>query len=263
MSSTGHMLDTIGDEHLKRPPLAARLSHRMARHIPLRLMRMRGGPILTITFDDVPETALTEGARLLEAENVRGTFYVAGGQLGQQMDDWRVIDADGVAALHARGHEIGCHSFAHRRIDWTDYRFFVDDIARNRERLLGIAPGLHLENFAFPFGYTSFSRKPHLAKMFHSARTITPGCNSGLIDPHFLRATPLYSDRIDESCIERALDAAQAKSGWLIFFTHDVANRPSEYGCTPKLLEHTLRAAKARGVPSLNMAEALARISAG
>jgi hypothetical protein len=82
-----------------------------------------------------------------------------------------------------------------------------------------------------------------------------------LIDPYFLKAIPLYSDCIDEGGVERALDVALATRGWLIFYTHDVADRPSEYGCTPKLLAHTLRAAKERGIASLNMAEALARIS--
>ena len=250
------------DAYLRRPPLAARISHRLARHLPLHPMRMRGGPILSLTFDDVPDSALTEGAAILDAHKVRGTFYIAGGMLAMQMADWRMIDAQGVCELHARGHEIGCHSFSHRRADWGSAGFIAADVARNHKFLRGIERSLPLENFAYPFGYTSFTWKLALARRFRSCRGILPGQNAGVLDPDFLKSVPLYSDRIDESAIDRALDDAGTRQSWLVLFTHDVTRRPSQYGCTPALLEHTLRAAEARGIPCLNIAEALAKISA-
>lgn len=252
-----------GDAHLQRPPFAARISHRLARHMPLHPMRMRHGPILSLTFDDVPDSALTEGATILDAHKVRGTFYIAGGMLAMQTADWRMIDAQGVCELHARGHEIGCHSFSHRRADWGDAQFIVADVERNRKFLRGIERSLLLENFAYPFGYTSFTWKLVLAKRFRSCRGIMPKENGGIIDPQLLKSVPLYSDRIDENDIDRLLDETWTRQSWLVLFTHDVTQRPSQYGCTPALLEHTLRAAEGRGIPCLSVAEALDRISAG
>jgi len=36
-------------------------------------------PIISFTFDDFPKTAFTHGAKILEKNNVKGTFYLAFG----------------------------------------------------------------------------------------------------------------------------------------------------------------------------------------
>ena len=64
-----------------------------------------------------------------------------------------------------------------------------------------------------------------------------PGVNSGTVDLQFLRAMPLIDHRIGRDEIERAFDQAQTYNGWLIFYTHDVADRPSVYGCSPESAE--------------------------
>jgi hypothetical protein len=48
-----------------------------------------------------------------------------------------------------------------------------------------------------------------------------------------------------------------AINGWLIFYGHDVTERPSPYGCSPALLAHALEAASRRNFPVLTMAEAM------
>ena len=68
---------------------------------------------------------------------------------------------------------------------------------------------------------------------------------------------PLIDRSIDRDGVERAFDHAQTNNGWLIFYTHDVADEPSPYGCSPSLLNEALEAASRRKIPVLNMAEAL------
>ena len=68
--------------------------------------------------------------------------------------------------------------------------------------------------------------------------------------------------RIDRDGIERAFDEAQTANGWLIFYTHDVADEPSPYGCTPALLRHALEAAAHRQIPAMSVANALQRAGA-
>ncbi len=81
--------------------------------------------------------------------------------------------------------------------------------------------------------------------------------NSDTVDLQFLRSMPLIECQIDRDEIERAFDEAQTYNGWLIFYTHDVAEQPSAYGCSPALMNHALEVAKSRKIPVLNMAEAL------
>ena len=64
-------LDSLADWDAHRS-LGVRISARLSRHIPTRSIALKNEkPIVTFTFDDVPETALTEGARLLEQAKAR------------------------------------------------------------------------------------------------------------------------------------------------------------------------------------------------
>ena len=235
-----------------------KVSHRLAMHLHVDRFRLRNAtPMVSFTFDDLPKSAVTTGADLLEAHGARGTFYVSGGLVGLSTPDWAAGDADDVLALHRRGHEIGCHTFSHQRACDLDAASLAAEIARNRGYFRSLDPSIETETFAYPFGYGSFARKQQLKDLFQTCRSIVPGVNSGSVDLQFLRAMPLIDRQIDRDGIERAFDEAQTNNGWLIFYGHDVAERPSPYGCSPALLNHALEAASRRKIPVLTMAEAM------
>jgi peptidoglycan/xylan/chitin deacetylase (PgdA/CDA1 family) len=236
----------------------ARFSHRMAMHLRIEPFRMRNEtPMVSFTFDDVPKSAATVGAAILDAHDAHGTFYVIGSQVGTSSPLWDMVDGDDVVALHRAGHEIACHTFSHKRACDLDAETLSAEIARNQQYLRSLDLSIRIENFAYPFGYGSFVRKRQLKTLFKSCRSIVPGVNSGSVDLQFLRAMPLIDRRIDRDGIERAFDEAQTANGWLIFYTHDVADEPSPYGCSTALLNEALEAASRRKIPILNMAEAL------
>jgi peptidoglycan/xylan/chitin deacetylase (PgdA/CDA1 family) len=236
----------------------ARLSHRMAMHLRIEPFRLRNEtPMVSFTFDDVPKSAASVGAAILEAHDVRGTFYVIGSQVGTSSPLWDMVDREDVVALHRRGHEIACHTFSHKRACDLDAETLNAEIDRNQHYLRSLDSSIRIENFAYPFGYGSFVRKRQLKTVFKSCRSIVPGVNSGTVDLQFLRAMPLIDGRIDRDGIERAFDQAQTRNGWLIFYTHDVADEPSPFGCSPSLLNEAIEAASRRKIPVLNMAEAL------
>jgi peptidoglycan/xylan/chitin deacetylase (PgdA/CDA1 family) len=235
----------------------ARVSHRLAMHLRVEPFRLRNEtPIVSFTFDDIPRSAATTGAGILEDHGAHGTFYVSGGLLGTTSPDWAMAGVQDIVALHAKGHEIGCHTFSHKRACDLDQQALAEEIEHNREYLRMLAPSIKVENFAYPYGFGSFQRKQQLKTEFRSCRSIVPGVNSGNVDLQFLRAMPLLDYRIDRDGIERAFDEAQKTNGWLIFYSHDVADRPSPYGCSPALMNHALETASRRKIPVLNMAEA-------
>jgi peptidoglycan/xylan/chitin deacetylase (PgdA/CDA1 family) len=237
----------------------AKASHRLAMHLRVDQFRMANStPMVSFTFDDVPKSAATSGAEILEAHDARGTFYISGGLVGTTVSpNWASIDAEDIVTLHRKGHEIGCHTFSHQRACDLSAESLAAEIADNRRYLRSLDPSIKVENFAYPFGYGSFVRKMQLRTAFQSCRSIMPGVNSGTVDLQFLRALPLIDLRIDRDGIERAFDEAQTTNGWLIFYSHDVADRPSPYGCSPTLMNLALEAAAGRKIPVLNMAEAL------
>jgi len=230
----------------------------MAMHFGVEPFRLGNAtPMVSFTFDDVPKSAATLGAAILERHGALGTFYVIGSQVGTSSPLWDMVDEDDVVALHRGGHEIACHTFSHKRACDLDAGTLSAEIARNQQYLRSLDSSIRIENFAYPFGYGSFVRKRQLKAVFKSCRSIVPGVNSGTVDLQFLRAMPLIDRRIDRDGIERAFDQAQTANGWLIFYTHDVADEPSPYGCSPALLNEALEAASRRKIPILNMAEAL------
>jgi peptidoglycan/xylan/chitin deacetylase (PgdA/CDA1 family) len=241
----------------------ARVSNRLARHLFAKPLRLAGKqPMVSFTFDDIPVTAATVGAPMLEDFGGRGTFYVAGGLVNRRTDQGDGIDPDGIVKLRRSGHEIACHTFSHRSAVDLDTFAMAAELEQNRRYLEGLDASIKLENFAYPYGLATVARKRQLTGSFRSARSILPGVNSGMIDLQFLRSTPLIDKDIDRDGIDLVFEEAIAAGGWLIFYTHDVAATPSPWGCTPGLLRHALNAAKRLDMPMVSVAEALRRAEA-
>jgi peptidoglycan/xylan/chitin deacetylase (PgdA/CDA1 family) len=241
--------------------LRAGVMRRAARHYRSKpFVTRNAAPIVSFTFDDVPASAATNGAAILESQGVRGTFYIAAGTLGHADAHWRVIGSEQVSALHANGHEIGCHTFSHVAVEELTAAALEQECRRNRDRLGELCPGIELSNFCYPFGRASLPRKLELQQRFDSCRGIYEGINAGCIDLAMLRVIELYDRTLTPEKLDRALRETRARNGWLIFYTHDVADAPSWIGCSPQLLRATVRAVQAEGMPCLPVRDALAAI---
>jgi hypothetical protein len=57
------------------------------------------------------------------------------------------------------------------------------------------------------------------------------------------------------------IEEAVRRRGWLHFFTHDVSEIPSLYGCTPEHLDIVVQAAVAAGCDVVTVGEAYRRLS--
>ena len=240
------------------PAMKARVDNRLSRYLfkaPFRLRNTQ--PIVSFTFDDFPQSAVATGVPLLDRYNAKATFYVAGEMVDKWSGHWQGVSESDIVDLHRRGHEIACHTFSHVRTTDLDAATLAEEIDKNSRYLLGLDPSIRIENFAYPYGLGAVWRKTQLGKTFRSARGIIPGVNSGVVDLHYLRSTPLIDCNIDNDGIDRAFDELVASNGWLIFYGHDVADEPSPYGCTPALLRHALEAATKRNVAIMTVAEAL------
>jgi peptidoglycan/xylan/chitin deacetylase (PgdA/CDA1 family) len=241
--------------------LSSGISRKVARYHRSKPLAMRNdAPLVSFTFDDVPDTAYTNGAAILEQHGIRGTFYIAAGTCGVLGPDWRVIERDQVGALYQQGHEIGCHTFSHASIDQLDAGALDQECRRNRELLESLCPGIALANFCYPFGRTSFARKLQLAGSYASCRGIYEGVNAGTIDLDLLRVVELYDRTLTADKLQRVLDETRKRNGWLVFYTHDVTDPPSWIGCSPELLRTAVKAAQAAQLRCLPVRDALTAI---
>ncbi len=239
-------------------PLLPRIRRRIARHLLTKPFFMQNGaPLASFTFDDVPDSAYANGAAVLDDYGIRGTFYIAAGICGARDTYWRVIGRDQVRDLYSRGHEIGCHTFSHHAVDDLDANETEEECRRNLATMRELCPGTELTNFCYPFGCVSLPRKLQLQKRFDTCRGIFEGVNSGLIDLGLLKVIELYNRTLTREKLLRVLRQAHASNGWVIFYVHDVAQRPTHMGCSPALLRATIEAVRAQGIQCLSIRQAL------
>ena len=236
----------------------ARIAHRLAMHVPVKYFYLKAErPIVSFTFDDIPDSAATTGAGILAEKGVHGTFYVSGNLVGSLSPQWQHASEAELIELHRQGHEIACHTFSHKKAFEFDRPALAAETEQNFNYFKNLDPAIELENFAYPWGLGSFPLKKMLQRKFRSCRGVMPGVNHGWVDLQFLRAVPLIEPGTDVAAIDRFLDEALNTNGWLIFYSHDIKPSPSQYGCSPALLRHALAAAKRRGILVKSVAETL------
>jgi peptidoglycan/xylan/chitin deacetylase (PgdA/CDA1 family) len=216
-------------------------------------------PMVSFTFDDVPASACELGARILEQQGARGTFYVAGSGIAGPGAPARAT-INQLRTVWANGHEIGCHTFSHPSIRQLSLEQLGWELDRNRRALNTISDDIVVQNFAYPYGDLSIRTKRYLESRFESCRSSHAGINMGTADLGALDAWPLQNASIDHAKVVELIDATVQTCGWLIFFTHDVAEPPSKYGVSPDLLELAIGTATRSGCVLTTVAESLSLI---
>lgn len=197
--------------------------------------------IVTFAFDDFPLSALSAGGTALEQRSARGTFYASFGLAGDAAAG--VGSIEDLIAPATRGHEVASHTFGHLDATTTSPAALDADLRTNTAT--ASAHGLTLSNFAFPFGRHHRSSMLICQRHFRTARTTQHAVNRGPTDLYALRAVRLYSRNGINGCRDY-IDDITRRPGWLIFYTHDVCETPSSYGCTPRdfeaVVDYTLAA---------------------
>jgi len=240
-----------------------RASSRMSRYLGWQGRQFVGNaPVVCFTFDDVPETAATNGARMLEDVGARGTHYIATGLLGRATEHFTILDESGVVALHRAGHEIALHSHAHLAAHSHSRTSFEEDLKKNLAALAALDPTIAPRHFAYPYGAMSVSSKLSLGGMVASSRSVDPGLNVGRFDAQNVRAVELCDRILTPAELDSYLDRARQQCAWLVFVLHDVAREPSPFGCSIGLLRRALDGVMERGMRFATMNEAFAETRA-
>jgi peptidoglycan/xylan/chitin deacetylase (PgdA/CDA1 family) len=199
------------------------------------------GPIVSFTFDDFPRSALEVGGAILRSYGARGTYYAAMGLMGAITAVGRQFCAADLESLQKEGHELGSHTFGHVSCRSVVLREFKAEVAKGRQAVTKITGVQEPHNFAYPFGAVTFRAKGTMDGSCSSCRGILPGINRNPVDLNLLKANRLYSRSINFETIQKLLELNDKIGGWLIFYTHDVGDGPSNYGCTAEDFENVVR----------------------
>lgn len=229
---------------------------RLAHRRPARVALER--PMVSFSFDDAPATACEAGARALEARGLRGTYYFAAGLAGRDGPMGRFATGEDARRLYQAGHEIACHTYSHLDCGQSSRATTLQDVDRNAESLAAWGAGEPV-SFAYPYGDVASPAKTALSGRFKTLRALHHGLITDGADLNQAPAVGVEGEA-GEAVASEWLDKAKARKAWLILYTHDVAEQPSQWGCTTAALERLIDRAVADGFDVVTVAEGARRI---
>lgn len=214
-------------------------------------------PIISFSFDDAPKSALNLGAQMLEAENIKATYYLCGNNDGKVFEGVEQFDNKDVKRLYENGHEIACHTFGHSRLRRRTIDEIENDFDENLKyfkKLLG--DDFDFQSHAFPYGEFDNLSRAVCSGRFTTTRGVTRGVNYGKTDFANLLTVPLEQRRFSQEYLDGFINEAIQNNGWLIFYSHEVEDNPTPYGSTPQILEAAIKATKANNIKTMRVDEA-------
>ena len=210
-------------------------------------------PRVSFTFDDFPRSAYLAGGAILRSYDVFGTYYAAMGLMDKHNDLGEQFCREDMESLLRDGHELGSHTFSHLSGRAVPVAEFQSDVAKGRRAVENVTCSLAQHSFSYPYGHATLGAKKRVGACFSSCRGIVPGINASPVDLNLLRANSLYNGSFDVGAIGRFFDANEKCRGWLIFYTHDVSEKPSAFGCTPLQLDGVVKLAVKRRARVVSM----------
>lgn len=239
--------------------LSARVARRLTRYAarrPLNILTER--PLISFSFDDCPQSAMLNALPALEKRGWRGTIYAAMGLCETTNHLGLHLSEAELKAISEAGHEIGNHTFSHCDANAVSTEEFLMDIAKTTERFAALnIPAA--KTFAYPYGEVKTATKKALSKEYELLRSIHDIGNNTHIDLNQAASQRLYSGQSFKKCLN-LISSLKDTPRWITFFTHDVRDKPSEFGCTPAEFEQILEAAYAVNAEVLPIADALKRV---
>jgi peptidoglycan/xylan/chitin deacetylase (PgdA/CDA1 family) len=217
-------------------------------------------PIVSFTFDDFPRSALETGGKILKSHGGCGTYYAAMGLMGGAGKLGEYFSFEDLKSLLADGHELGSHTFSHLSCRTTPFPTFQSDAQKGRDAIINFTGTPELHQFAYPYGHMTLRAKGQIGSQMNSCRSTLKGINTSPVDLHMLRANNLYNGTIDLLAIEQLLRANDRRRGWLVFYTHDVRDNPSPWGCKPSQLEAVVRLATRMRARFLTVGRVIAQL---
>lgn len=213
--------------------------------------------MITFTFDDFPRSAYAVAGPILKKYHARGTYYISMNLLHSDAPLGPHCSLDDIRNLVADGHELGCHTFSHCDASTTHPSVYQNDVLENAKAIRTVLPSYHFRSFAYPYGRVTLRVKKIVAGLFDCCRGTYSGINTEQTDLNLLRSNGLSNESAPMSKVQTLIDRNREMGGWLIFYTHDVCDNYSSWGCSTDYFEAVLKYASDSGSRILTISESL------
>jgi hypothetical protein len=176
---------------------------------------------ISLTFDDGYYSQPTTGRDLLNARNLKGTFFITLDSL-----NWTGITWDIWRSMAAQGHEIGSHSVSHADLILLSEEELRRELSQSQATINLYIPTQFCLSFAYPYGHYNDFVEAVTSEYYIAGRTAGGALNyypGGLYSP--VNFYEIGSQGIDEVPIDQLkalLDSATQTNAWLCVHIHDL-----------------------------------------
>ena len=202
-------------------------------------------PLVSFTFDDGDQSALTQAAPTLQKYGLTGTNYVITNCVGMTTvpntcranTDIPYMTWAQIKQLQTTyGWEIGSHTVDHQCLvsvggDCQANKLTaaqVDAQLANSKAALA-AQGINATAFAAPYGDYDMSAVAQVAKYYSSMRGFADtGNNIWPLGDYLLRNVPVQEVTTPVATLKAKVDEAIANKSWVVFTFHDIRPTPSQ-----------------------------------
>jgi len=198
-------------------------------------------PIVSLCFDDFPQSAATVGAKLLEANGMSASYYFCSEFVGTTTEGNQQFDIEDLHRVNYLGHELGCHTASHPSVPEISTTVLQHEIEKNAKFLRDIGVHRKIRTFAYPFGDVDLRSKRYLSSQFDACRGAFAGINTKKFDLSLLSCVSLEEKILNEKSVTQWINQAIKERAWLILLTHDIQDNPTPFGVTPRFYESLIR----------------------
>jgi len=236
--------------------LFERLKRKLGHSVMLkpRFLRLEQGA-LSICFDDFPQSAWSIAGPILADHGVHATYFVSGGLCNEVCQGIKQFTDRDLQEVWSAGHEIGCHTYDHVNALKVSTRAFKESIDKNTKFFQERLGNVTIDNFAFPYNAATLQTKLLVGRRFNSGRGIGDRLIRGWSDFSELTSfnlSLLYSTRASQTTTRNELpllmERAVKERKWLVVYTHDISDHPTEHGNRTRDFEDLILQAKQAGL---------------
>lgn len=248
---------------MRKPTLAGRLSFAAATRIAFRRIPVPSGRgFLSLSFDDIPRSAWTEGGRILSRHGLRASYYLSGDLCGKVFENREQYRHEDIAEIVAAGHEVGSHLYHHVSTLTLSPKQMRSEIALNDSFLKqALGKDFMARSFAYPYGEISVAAKWLCNRRFLASRSVMPGLNGNGADAGQLRILPIDNIFAASTDLDAGIATVAREGAWAILLAHGVDDTGHDFSCPPSRLEAVIERAMAAGLEILPVAEVMDRLT--
>jgi peptidoglycan/xylan/chitin deacetylase (PgdA/CDA1 family) len=213
--------------------------------------------VMSITFDDGPESIYSGGYPLLASKGVVATVYV----VTSWINGGSYLSWDELTRLQDAGWDIGSHSLTHKDLTKVDGQTLHFELSQSKAELQ--ARGFPAKHFAVPYGACNWTVIAAVEQYYESCRG-WKGFNPPLeqVDPYLLKWDVTVSWR-PLDYYRQHMDSVMTYGGWYILNNHVVTGNcfGEPYCVTTQMLSDIVDYALEKRIKIMSVDEALASTS--